>query len=146
MAYNICEHLVSYILTENPFSEQIRKAGAWKKLFVDFFDNFISHGKRNTLKISECLLTVVPVSFFFKAAVTTVVNEVHNSIPRYSSPLQEQAVDCAAKNVCRSASKQLGCNASQILKSKRCTNDTRIASNAALKTKTAATLSYYWRS
>lgn len=86
-----------------------------------------------TLKISECLLTVVPVSFFFKAAVTTVVNEVHNSIPRYSSPLQEQAVDCAAKNVCRSASKQLGCNASQILKSKRCTNDTRIASNAALK-------------
>lgn len=135
MAYNICEHLVSYILTENPFSEQIRKAGAWKKLFVDFFDNFISHGKRNTLKISECLLTVVPVSFFFKAAVTTVVNEVHNSIPRYSSPLQEQAVDCAAKNVCRSASKQLGCNASQILKSKRCTNDTRIASNAALKKK-----------
>lgn len=97
MAYNICEHLVSYILTENPFSEQIRKAGAWKKLFVDFFDNFISHGKRYTLKISECLLTVVPVSFFFKAAVTTVVNEVHNSIPRYSSPLQEQAVDCAAK-------------------------------------------------
>lgn len=138
LAYNNCEHLVSYILTGNPISEQIRKAGAWKKLCVDSFDNFISHGKINMLKISGCLLAAVPVSFFFKAAVTTVIKEVGNSISRYSSPLQEQAVNSATKRVCKSASKQLGCNSSQILKSKRCVNVARNASKAALK-KTAAT-------
>lgn len=138
LAYNNCEHLVSYILTGNPFSEQIKKAGPLGKLFVDSFDNCISHGKRNMLKISGCLLAAVPVSFFCKAAVTTVVNEVGNSLSRSSSSLPEQAVDCATKNVCRNASKQLGCKSSQILKIKRCTNVARKASKTALK-KSAAT-------
>lgn len=138
LAYNNCEHLVSYILTGNPFSEQIRKAGAWKKFFVDTFDNFISHGKRNSLKISGCLLATVPVSFFIKAAVTTVVNEVNKSLVGSIPPPSNQAVDCATKNICRSASKQLRFNSSHILKSKRCTHVARNASKAALK-KTAAT-------
>lgn len=112
LAYNNCEHLVSYILTGNPFSEQIKKAGPLRKL-VDSFDNCISHGKRNMLKISGCLLAAVPVYFFCKTGVTTVVKEVGNSCSRYSSSLPEQAVDCAIKNVCKNASKQLGCKSSQ---------------------------------
>lgn len=138
MAYNNCEHLVSYILTGNPFSEQIKKTGPLRKLVVDSFDNCISHGKRNVLKISGCLLAAVPVYFFCKAAVTTVVKEVGNSISRYSSSLPEQAVDCATKNLCKNASKQLGCKSSQILKLKRCTNVARKASKTDL-TKSAAT-------
>lgn len=141
LAYNNYEHLVSYILTGNPFSEQIKKAGPLRKLVVDSFDNCISHGKRNMLKISGCLLAAVPVYLFFffcKSAVTTVVKEVGNSFSRYSSSLPEQAVDCATKNVCKNASKQLGCKSSQILKLKRCTNVARKASKTALK-KSAAT-------
>lgn len=138
LACNNCEHLVSYILTGKPFSEQIRKAGAWKKLFVDGFDNYVSHGVRNLLKLSECLLATVPFHFFIKTAVSTVVNEAKKSISWYSSSVTEQVVDRSTKHVCISASKNLNVSSTRILKSGRCTNAARGATKSALK-KTAAT-------
>lgn len=141
LAWNNCEHLVSYILTGNPFSEQIRKAGAWKKLFVDAFDNYVSHGIRSILKLSGCLLATVPVYFFIKTAVTTVttvVNEARKSVSWYSSPVTEQVIDRSTKNICICASKKLNVSSSRILKSGKCTNAARDATKSALK-KTAAT-------
>lgn len=138
LACNNCERLVSYILTGNPFSEQIRKAGAWKKLFVDGFDNYVSHGVRNLLKLSECLLATVPFHFFIKTAVSTVVNEAKKSISWYSSSVTEQVIDRSTKHVCISASKNLNVSSTRILKSGRCTNAARGATKSALK-KTAAT-------
>lgn len=106
LACNNCERLVSYILTGNPFSEQIRKAGAWKKLFVDGFDNYVSHGVRNLLKLSECLLPTVPFHFFIKTAVSTVVNEAKKSISWYSSSVTEQVIDRSTKHVTMHLCKQ----------------------------------------
>lgn len=139
LACNNCEHLVSYILTGNPLSEQIRKAGAWTKLFVDGFDNYISHGIRNLLKLSECLLATVPFHFFLKTAVSTVVNEAKRSISWYSSSVTEQVIDRSTKNVCICASNELKVCSTRILKSGRCTNAARGATKSALKKTVAAT-------
>lgn len=126
MAYNNCEHLVSYILTGNPFSEQIKKAGPLRKLVADSFDICISHGKRNMLKISGCLLAAVP-GFFLQSCCNHSGKRGWQWFSRYSSSLPQQAVDCATKNVCKNASKQLGFKSSQIIKLKRCTNVARKA-------------------
>lgn len=89
----------------NLFLEQIKKVGFLGKFFVDFFDNCISYGKRNMLKILGCFLVVVFVFFFCKVVVIIVVKEVGNLILWYSFLFLEQVVDCVIKNVCRNVSK-----------------------------------------
>lgn len=51
VAYNNCEHLVTFIMTGEPLSEQIKKAGSFKMFLVDTFDVFVSHAQRNIIKM-----------------------------------------------------------------------------------------------
>lgn len=65
VAYNNCEHLVKFIMTGEPLSEQIEKAGSFKMFLVDTVDVFVSHAQRNTKKmICSGLLGCIPISLF----------------------------------------------------------------------------------
>ena len=100
---NNCEHMVSYVMTGSPFSEQIKKAGAWKKLFIDTFDNSISHGKRNALKRSGCLIVCFPVKRYVDIAANKVRNEAKISLGLSPNFLNRNPfpVDRATENMCK---------------------------------------------
>lgn len=63
--------------------------GVWKKFFVDGFDNYVSYGVRNLLKLLECFLVIVLFYFFIKIVVLIVVNEVKKLIFWYSFLVME---------------------------------------------------------
>lgn len=136
LACSNCEHLITYILTGQPYSEQIKEAGPWKMLLVDTFDNFISCGKSTIAKIFSCLLAVKPVSSFVKAATNEVLNAA--SQLTLNSTSQTATVCKRAINLCKYACKVSKYSESQLLGSTECTSIAKTASTEALK-KTAAT-------
>ena len=112
LAYNNCEHLVSYILTGSSYSEQIVKAGHWLKVAVDSYDVFVSCGKRNGLK----LLATVPPSFFAKVGAAILLNEMKNAIVWQASAPTIESVKSVAKSIAKCAGKQLKCAPPNVLK------------------------------
>lgn len=132
LAYNNCENLAKFILTGNPVSEQIRKAGAWKKFLIDTFDHYISNGKMNLLKLGGSLLSFFPVKYFISVAVKAVINEANKAAIRFAAPVVAETCTQAAKNLCKYASKKMGCEASRLLKSKACVTVAEETSKKAL--------------
>lgn len=57
LAYNNCEHLVSYILTETPKSEQIKEAGPWKMFAVNVAQTIFVDFKQNAWIVGSYLLS-----------------------------------------------------------------------------------------
>lgn len=132
LAYNNCENLAKYILTGNPISEQIRKAGAWKKFLIDTFDHYVSNVKMNFLKLAGSLLSYFPVRLFIKAAVKAVMKEAKKAAIRFATPVVAETCTQAAKNLCKYTSKKMGCEASRLLKSKACVTVAEESSKKAL--------------
>lgn len=65
VAYNNCEHLVTFFMTGKPLSDQIKKAGSFKMFLVDTFDVFVSHAQRNTIKmICSGILGCIPIALY----------------------------------------------------------------------------------
>ncbi|XP_062601795.1 uncharacterized protein LOC134263458 [Saccostrea cucullata] len=137
LASNNCEHLVNYIMTGSPQSEQIMNAGFWTMVLVDSFDYVICYGKRNLVKLGSCLLAVKPAPAFVKIVVNEVVNV---AIELSSSPVSNGAnlAGRCATNLCKAACKTLQKTKSQLLASKECANVAKAASKEALR-KTAGT-------
>lgn len=132
LAYNNCENLAEYILTGNPISEQIRKAGAWKKFLIDTYDHYISNGKMNLLKLAGSLLSYFPVRHFIKLAVKAVMKEAQKAAIRFATPVVAETCTQAAKNLCKYTSKKMGCEVSRLLKSKACVTVAEESSKKAL--------------
>lgn len=132
LAYNNCEHLVKFIMTGNPFSEQIREADALKKFLIDTVDHFFSNKYMNLSKLGGSLLSYFPVKYFVKAAVKAVIDEAKKAAIRFSAPAVAKTCTQAAKSLCTSASKKIGCNASKLLKSKACVKVAEETSKKAL--------------
>lgn len=57
LAYNNCEHLVSYIMKGIPNSEQIKEAGIWRMFIADVVQTLLIDFKKNTLIIGSYLLS-----------------------------------------------------------------------------------------
>lgn len=131
LAYNNCENLVNYILTGNPISEQIRKAGAWRKFISDSFDHYISNGKMNLLKLGGSLLSFFPVKYFISVAVKAVMNEASKAAIRFAAPIAAKTCTLAAKNLCSYTARAMNCKAS-LLGSKACVTVAEQASKKAL--------------
>lgn len=106
LAYNNCEHLAKYILTGNPISEQIRKAGVWKKFLIDSIDHYISNGKMNLLKLGGSFLSLLPVEYFILAAVKAVMNEANKAAIRFAAPIVAETCSQAATHLCKYTSKK----------------------------------------
>lgn len=132
LAYNNCEHLVKFILTGNPVSEQIRKAGALKNFVIDTLDHFLSNKYMNLGKLGGSLLSYFPVKYFVKIAVKAVIDEAKKAAIRFSAPAVAKTCTKAAKNLCTYASKKIGNNASSLLKSKACVKVAEETSQKAL--------------
>ncbi|XP_061167674.1 uncharacterized protein LOC133176579 [Saccostrea echinata] len=138
LASNNCEHLVNYIMTGLPYSEQIMNAGVWKMIFVDSFDNVVCRGKRNFVKLGSCLLAVKPASAFVKIAVNEVLNVATELIPSPVSNTANSAGRCAT-NLCKAACKNSQYTKSQLLASKECVDVAKTASKTALRKTAGAT-------
>lgn len=132
VAYNNCENLAKYILTGNPISEQIRKAGAWKKFLIDTYDQLIIDGKMNLLKLAGTLLSYFPVKHFINLAVKAVMKEAQKAAIRFATPVVAETCTQAAKNLCKYTSKKMGCEVSRLLKSKACVTVAEESSKKAL--------------
>lgn len=135
LACNNCEHLVSYILTGKPYSEQIRKAGKWIMCKVDAASIAIN-GVWHALKWSSCLLATIPAKRVMNAAISTVVDEVNrltmNALMKSSCEMPVHAAK-ATQTICNGAAKKLGCEPNHILKNKKCGNVANKTSKEALK-------------
>lgn len=57
LAYNNCEHLVSYILTGNPESEQIKEAGPWRMFAVNVAQTVFVDFKQTAWIVGSYLLS-----------------------------------------------------------------------------------------
>lgn len=57
LAYNNCEHLVSYIMTGTSTSRQIKEAGPWKMFAVDIVQTVFVDFKQNALIVGPYLLS-----------------------------------------------------------------------------------------
>lgn len=130
LAYNNCENLAMYILTGNPISEQIRKAGVWKRFLIDTYDHYISNGKMNILKLAGSLL--FPVRHFIKLAVKAVIKEAQKAAIRFATPVVAETCTQAARNLSKYTSKKMGCEVSRLLKSKACVTVAEESSKKAL--------------
>lgn len=139
LAYNNCEHLAKYILTGNPISEQIRKAGAWKKFLIDTYDHYISNGKMNLYKLGGSLVSYFPVNHFIAVAVEAVMNEAKKAAFEFATPVVAETCTKAAENVCKVASKKLGVDATCLIKSKACVTVAEETSKKALAYTVGAT-------
>lgn len=135
LACNNCEHLVSYIFTGMPYSEQISKAGKWIMCKVDAASIAIN-GVWHALKWSSCLLATIPAKRVMSTAISTVVEEVNlvtmNAVMKSSCDMPIQTAK-ATKTICKGAAKKLGCNPNDILKSRRCVDLANKTSKEALK-------------
>lgn len=139
LASNNCEHLINYVLTGKPKSEQINEAGAMKKFVIDTIDHWLVRGKWNGLKMLGSLLACIPVNGFIEAAVQAVLKEATKSALRVGAPVINGTVSCAARNLCKYASKRIGCKPSFLLNSKPCVSVAEEASKKALKQTAGAT-------
>lgn len=139
MTYNNYKHLISYILIKNPFSKQIKKTNPLNKIISNSFNNYINHNKKNILKISKYLLTTIPISFFYKTTITTIIKKINNSISQYNSSLPKQTINYTTKNIYKNTNKQLNYKSSQILKIKKYTNITQKTNKTTLKKTTTTT-------
>lgn len=133
LAYNNCEHLVNYVMTGKPMSEQIKDAGAFKKFFIDSIDHCIVNLKMNLLKLLGSLITCIRVHYLIQVAVEAVIREASKSALRYSAPVISGTNTCAAKNLCKIASKKMGLESSRLLNSEACMTVAEEASKKALK-------------
>lgn len=139
VAYNNCEHLVNYVLTGIPKSEQVNNANAMKKFAIDSIDHGIINGKSNMLKLLGSLLSCIPVKYFIDAAVKAVINEAKKSAVRVGAPILNEAFSRGAKNLCKYASKKMGLDQSCLLNSRPCMSVSEEASKRALKSTARAT-------
>lgn len=130
---NNSEHLVNYVLTGTPKSEQVNNANAMKKFAMDSFDHFVINGKSNTFKILGSFLSCFPVKYFIDVAVKAVINEAKKSAVRVGAPILNEAFSRGAKNLCIYASKKMGFDQSRLLNSKPCMSVSEEASKGALK-------------
>ena len=121
LAYNNCEHLVSYILTGVPYSEQIKEAGEWIMCKVDAASIAINF----TWHELKCL-TTIPAKRYIGAAVSCVKNKMENfTVAAVKNGCKKQV------QVARAAAKKLNCNPTNILKNRQCVN---VAKNASKDT------------
>lgn len=133
LACNNCEHLVSYILTGEPNSEQIRKAGKWIMCKVDAASIAIN-GAWHALKCSGFLLATRPAYRAMINAISTVVDEVNlGTMNTVIKSKCQKPTAIATKTICKGASKQLKCKTNDLLKSQRCVDIANKASKEALK-------------
>ena len=136
VACNNCEHLVSYILTGMPYSEQIRKAGKWIMCKADAASVVINGAWHARKWFSGCCIAIIPAERAMSAAVSTVVKEVNvvtaeALVKSCKKPVQAAR---ATKTVCKRAAKQIkDCSADKILKSQRCVDIANKSSKEALK-------------
>ena len=135
LACNNCEHLVSYILTGEPYSEQISKAGKWIMCKVDAASIYIN-GNKHALKWANGLFAIIPAERVTSAAINALVDEVNlvtvNTLKK-SCEVPVQAAK-ATKTICKRTANKLGsCSADDILKNQRCVDVANKASKEALK-------------
>lgn len=140
VAYNNCEHLVKYVMTGKPKSEQINDAGVFKKFVIDSIDHCIINGKMNMLKLLGSLITCIGVYYLIEVAVEAVITEATKSALRFGAPILSETNSCAAKNLCKIASKRMGLNSSHLLNSEACMTVAEEASKKALKWSACSTL------
>lgn len=133
LAYNNCEHLVNYVMTGKPMSEQINDAGVFKKIFIDSIDHCIVNLKMNLLKLLGSLITCIPVKYLIQVAVEAVIREATKSAVRVGAPVIFGTNTCTAKNICKIASKKMGLGSSRLLNSEACMTVAEEASKKALK-------------
>lgn len=133
LAYSNCEHLVNYVLTGKPESEQINNASAMKKFVIDSIDHCIINGRQNMFKLFGSLLACFPVKFIIDFAVQAVINEAKKWAMRMGLPIIKEAFPRHAKNLCKYASKQMGRDPSCLLNTKPCMKVAEEASKKALK-------------
>ena len=136
LACNNCEHLVSYILTGNPYSEQIRKAGKWIMCKVDAASVFINGAWHARKWLSGCCIAIIPAERAMSAAVSTVVKEVNVVTAEALVKSCEVPVQAAraTKTVCKRAAKHFEkCSGNDILKRQKCVDIANKSSKEALK-------------
>lgn len=121
LAYNNCEHVVSYILTGKPFSQQIRDAGVWLMVVIDSFDSLLLNG-RSKVKLTGGFIAALPVYFYGKPAANMVVKFAEkitkNAIMKGSG--KQILVNKGTMTLCKEAGGKLGCSAEKLLQNKNC--------------------------